>query len=84
MHFLSCDVLNRHLKLALQFAHKKVVNENIIVLGIQFILYSDQLKQWLFVVVGLFKDVHSLQETNEAGFIAMYLRSHQISNFKDD
>jgi hypothetical protein len=78
----SLGLLYRELKFALHLAHKEIIDHNIASRLIKFILDSDQLEHSLhgFTVI---KQIHSLQDVDEAALGALQFGSHQIADPED-
>lgn len=77
--FFAFGFLDGELEFALNFAHKEIIDDDVVGRVVQFVLdpYQPKLILHLLVVV---QDIHSLEQTDEFGLAALELRSHKVSH----
>ena len=63
--FFSFGLLNRELKLTLNFTHKKIVDHNVIGRLVKFVLDSDEFKFTLHGLIPI-KYVHGFKDVDES------------------
>ena len=82
---LSTRLLNRQLKLALNFSHEKVVDHDVVGRLVKFVLDSDQLELALHALaVFMVQSIHRFQKIDEATLTALILRSQQVADVKSN
>ena len=81
--FFSFGLLNGELKLTLNFAHKKIVDHNIIGRFIKFVFDSDEFKFALHGLIPI-KYVHCFKDVDESWLIAFVVGSNQIADPKNN
>lgn len=74
--------LNGQLKLALNFTHKEIIDDDIICWLIQFIFDTNKFKLFSHVLT-LIEDIKCFKEANELSLIALEFRSKKISYSKN-